>query len=196
MGPRQLPLFPLRTVLFPGGVLHLRIFEPRYLDLVRECTRADATFGVCLILDGREVGTPALPARVGTEARIVDFHTLPDGMLGIVCRGEARFRVLSTRVRDNGLVIGMVEPLAGEPALRVPPQFALLATLLERMIERIGLAFGPLRKADLDDAGWVGLRLAELLPLELAERQELLELTDPLLRLARIVELLPRFQRE
>jgi Lon protease-like protein len=193
---RELPLFPLRTVLFPGGTLHLRIFEPRYLELVRDCTRLDRTFGVCLILAGREAGAPAVPVRVGTEARIVDFYTLPDGLLGIACRGEERFRVGAVRVRDNGLLIGEVEPVGDEPKRRVPPELSLLAVLLERMIERIGAPFGPVAKRDLEDAGWVGMRLAELLPLELTERQELLEYEDPIGRLARIAELLPRFQRD
>lgn len=196
MSARELPLFPLRTVLFPGGTLHLRIFEPRYLQLVRDCTRFDRPFGVCLILSGREAGVPAVPVRVGTEARIVDFYTLPDGLLGIACRGGGRFRVLGARVRDSGLLVGEVEALAEERRCRVPAEFGLLAVLLERMIERIGAAFGSFSRAELDDAGWVGMRLAELLPLELAERQELLESEDPIARLARIAELLPRFQRD
>lgn len=196
MSAFELPLFPLRTVLFPGGTLHLRIFEPRYLQLVRDCTRLGRPFGVCLILAGREAGRPAVPARVGTEARIVDFYTLPDGLLGIACRGEGRFRVLGLRVRDNGLMIGEVEPFALEAPRALPPEFGLLAVLLERMIERIGAAFGSFSRGDLDEAGWVGMRLAELLPLELEERQELLESEDPIARLRRIAELLPRFQRD
>lgn len=196
MSARELPLFPLRTVLFPGGTLHLRIFEQRYLELVSDCARRDSTFGVCLILAGREAGAPAVPVRVGTEARIVDFYSLPEGLLGIACRGEGRFRVQAVKVRANGLLIGEVEVIAGEPRRSVPPELSLLAVLLERMIERLGTAFGPVMKADLNDAGWVGMRLAELLPLELEERQELLECVDPIARLIRIAELLPRFQRD
>jgi len=89
----DIPLFPLNTVLFPGGPLSLRIFEPRYLDLVRDCTRNGSGFGVCLILQGREAGEPAVPAAVGTFARIVDFYTLSDGLLGIRAEGGERFRV-------------------------------------------------------------------------------------------------------
>ena len=88
----DIPLFPLNAVLFPGGTLSLRIFEPRYLDLVRDCTRSNSGFGVCLILAGREAGEPATPAAVGTLAHIEDFYSLPDGLLGIRARGSRRFR--------------------------------------------------------------------------------------------------------
>ncbi|HRQ65345.1 MAG TPA: LON peptidase substrate-binding domain-containing protein [Xanthomonadaceae bacterium] len=196
MNKRALPLFPLNTVLFPGGLLALRIFEARYLDLVRECAREASCFGVCLIVGGREVGDPAVPAAIGTEARIVDFQTLPDGLLGITCRGEARFRVVRTRVRDNGLLIGEVEDLQPEPAQPVPAEFALLATILERLVEQIGAPFGEARKQDFDDAAWVGHRLAEILPLNAEERQGLLQLGDPIERLRHLAHFLPRFQRD
>ena len=107
----DLPLFPLSSVLFPEGALSLRIFESRYLDMIRDCARNDSGFGVCLILDGAEVGEPATPAAVGTYARIVDFNVQADGLLGILARGEHRFRVQQTRVRDNGLVHAQVERL-------------------------------------------------------------------------------------
>ncbi len=191
----DIPLFPLSTVLFPGGTLNLRIFEPRYLDLVRHCTRDGSGFGVCLILEGREAGEPAVPAAVGTLAHIVDFHVLPDGLLGVAAEGRSRFEVVRTRVRDNGLVHGEVRFCDAEPALPVPPEHGLLATILERLHERAGGAFGKPDRARYDDAGWVGFRLAEALPLELAERQELLQLGDPLQRLARIAQHIPRFQR-
>lgn len=194
MRTRSLPLFPLATVLFPGGPLALRIFETRYLDMVRECAREGSTFGVCLIVGGREVGEPAMPAAVGTEARIVDFQTLPDGLLGITCRGEGRFRVQKTRVRDNGLLIGEVEDIPQEAAAPVPPEFALLATILERLVEQVGAPFGEAQKRDFDDATWVGHRLAEMLPLEAEERQLLLQLEDPLERLRHLAHALPRFQ--
>ena len=97
----EIPLFPLSTVLFPGGPLQLRIFEPRYLAMVRECARANSAFGVCLILRGREAGVPAQPEAVGTLARISDFYTLPDGLLGIGAEGGQRFRVLRARARTG-----------------------------------------------------------------------------------------------
>jgi Lon protease-like protein len=187
-----LPLFPLGTVLFPGGRLALRIFEPRYLDLVRDCSRAQRGFGVCLILAGREVGEPALPAAIGCEARIVDFSATDDGLLGIVVEGGRRFRVERTRVRDNGLVVGEVAWLHEPAPTRVRPEHHLLSVVLGRLCERAGDACA---KDELEDAEWVGWRLGEWLPLTHAQRQGLLQEDDPHQRLQRIVEQLPQFQQ-
>lgn len=192
----DIPLFPLSAVLFPGGLLNLRIFEQRYLDLVRDCSRNGSGFGVCLILEGREVGEPALPAAVGTLARITDFCVLPDGLLGISAEGGERFQAATTRVRDNGLVHGEVRFWTDEPVIQVPPEHGLLATILERLLDQIGGAFAKADRARLDDASWVGFRLAELLPLEQTEKQHLLQMVDPLQRLARLQHHLPRFQRD
>lgn len=193
--PIETPLFPLNTVLFPGGVLGLRIFEPRYLDMIRDCARSGSGFGVCLILKGSEAGEPALPAASGTLARIVDFHTEPDGLLGIRAQGGERFKVHTTRVRDNGLVHGTVQFWADEPALPVPAEYGLLANILERLVEQAGGPYAQADRARFDDASWVGFRLAELLPLQLQERQQLLEITDPVERLAALTSHLSRYQR-
>ena len=99
MALTELPLFPLSSVLFPGGTLSLRIFEPRYLDLVKRCGRSGEGFGICLILDGREAGAPAIPAALGTEAAIVDFAMTDDGLLGLTVQGRRRFHVERTRVK-------------------------------------------------------------------------------------------------
>ncbi len=189
----SLPLFPLGTVLFPGGLLPLRIFEPRYLDLVRECGRQGSGFGVCLILQGSDVGAPAAPAALGCEARIVDFASTEDGLLGITVQGGRRFRVAQTRVRDNGLVVAEVEwQPEPEPELaRIRPEHQLLATLLERILERADAGF---ERAGLQDAAWVGWRLAEWLPLQMTDRQGLLQEADPHRRLQRLIEQLPTFQ--
>ena len=187
----SLPLFPLATVLFPGGRLGLRIFEPRYLDLVRDCTRQQRGFGICLILAGREVGEPALPAAVGCEARIVDFAATEDGLLGITVEGGRRFRVERTRVRDNGLVVGDVAWLHECAPERVRPEHQLLSVVLGRLCERAG---DQCDKAELEDAEWVGWRLGEWLPLTHAQRQGLLQEDDPHMRLQRLVEQLPQFQ--
>ena len=195
MKRREIPLFPLNAVLFPGGSLGLRIFEPRYLDMVRECSRAGADFGICLILEGHEVGLPALPAAVGTLASIVDFDSLSDGLLGITVHGGARFCVQRSRVRGNGLVIGEVRLWPDEPRVPVPVEFALLPTILERLGEQAGLAWRNGPREHFDDASWVGYRLSELLPLDAAERQQLLEVTDPLERLATLRDAMPRFQK-
>ena len=192
--PTTLPIFPLHTVLFPGAPLRLRIFEQCYLDLVRDCSRDGVGFGVCLILEGREAGEAATPAAVGTLARITDFYTLPDGLLGISAEGGERFQVARTRVRDNGLVHAEVRFWPDEPIVPVPPEYGLLATILERLLEQSGSAFANVERARLDDAGWVGFRLAEALPLAQAEKQQLLQMTDPLQRLAQLAHYLPRFQ--
>ena len=191
----DIPLFPLNSVLFPGGALSLRIFERRYLDLVRDCARSGGGFGVCLILHGEEVGDAAVPAAVGTLARIVDFCTLPDGLLGISAQGGERFHVDSSRVRDNGLAHGVVRFWPDEPVIPLPPEFSLLASILERLLEQPGSPLARAERALFDNASWVGFRLAEALPLENRERQHLLQMTDPLDRLAQLMHYLPRFQR-
>jgi uncharacterized protein len=191
----EVPLFPLNTVLYPGGQLQLRIFEPRYLDLVRECTRTGSAFGVCLILDGNEVGSPARPAAVGTLARITDFNHRADGLLGISTEGGGRFRVLRTRVRSDGLLRGEVELWPEEGSQQVPVEFALLQTILERLIETMGPHWRHASRDSYEDAGWLGFRLAELLPLAGDEQQQLLEMTDPIRRLATLRDILPRFQK-
>ncbi|MBE1160400.1 LON peptidase substrate-binding domain-containing protein [Dyella acidiphila] len=191
----EVPLFPLNTVLYPGGHLQLRIFEPRYLDLVRECTRTGSAFGVCLILEGAEAGAPATPAAVGTLARITDFSHRADGLLGITTEGGSRFRVLRTRVRSDGLLRGEVALWPEEATQQVPVEFSLLQTILERLIETMGPPWRHASRDLYDDAGWLGFRLAELLPLAGDEQQHLLEMTDPIRRLATLRDILPRFQK-
>ena len=191
----DIPLFPLSSVLFPGGRLHLRIFEPRYLDLVRECCRDGSPFGVCLILAGRETGEPAVPAAIGTLARISDFQRDENGLLGIVAEGGARFRVSHSRVRADGQLRGNAERWPGELPQEVPVEFALLQSILERLIETMAPHWRHAARSDYDDASWLGFRLAELLPLDTREQQRMLELTDPLRRLAELRDILPRFQK-
>ena len=195
MKRHELPLFPLNAVLFPGSTLGLRIFEARYLDMLRDCARGGGAFGVCLIMQGQEAGEPALPAAVGTCARLVDFDVLPDGLLGISVTGGARFQVNKTRVRDNGLVIGEVRHWPDEPEVAVPVELSLLPAILERLVEQAGLSWRNGPRERYEDASWVGFRLAELLPLGDTERQRLLELTDPLERLATLRDAMPRFQK-
>lgn len=186
-----LPLFPLHSVLFPGGQVQLRVFEPRYLDLIRNCAGNGRPFGVVLIAEGEESGPPATPEMIGTSAVITDFHTLPGGLLGIQARGNRRFRILHHQAQANGLLIGQVHWLAQDPPdLPVPPQFGLLAHLLHNLLER----FGDLSDGDqrLDDAAWVAWRLAETLPLSMAQRQQLLSADDPLQRLQQLAHWLPQ----
>lgn len=192
----DLPLFPLTSVLFPGSRLPLRVFEPRYVDLVRECTRHGSGFGVCLILDGGESGMPAVPAAIGTIAHILDFNSTEDGLLGIVAQGGQRFRVERSHIRSNGLLRGEVEVWPAEPQCEVPVEFALLQSILERLIETMAPQWRDAPRSAYDDASWVGYRLAELLPLSAPEQQRLLELDQPLRRLAELRDILPRFQKD
>jgi len=183
----ELPLLPLNTVLFPGGPLRLRIFEPRYLDMVRRCLKESRTFGVVLILEGEEAGEVVSIAERGTSARIVDFDTLPDGLLGIDCLGEQRFRVLGRRRQGDGLNLGQVDYLPDDPPCALPAELAHLGELLREVLPQLGERYAHV-VAQYQDAGWVGNRWAEVLPLTVAEQQQLLELADPLARLAQVAE--------
>lgn len=189
-----LPLFPLPVVLFPGGYLPLRIFEQRYIDMVRECSATGSRFGVCLIDNTEQAERPANHHRLGTTAEICDFFTLEDGLLGIVAHGCDRFIVQRTRLRDNGLLAGDVELLTEAPGGSVPEQYSVLSLIAQRFMEQVGDQYPSYRPDDLQNSNWVGYRLAELLPLENSERQSLLQLADPLDRLQMLLELLPRFQ--
>ncbi|MCY7355472.1 MAG: LON peptidase substrate-binding domain-containing protein, partial [Lysobacter sp.] len=183
--------FPLDTVLLPGASLGLRIFEARYLDLVRECTRNNHGFGVCLILDGGEVVAPATPAAFGTEARIEDFGTGNDGLLTLQVRGGRRFHVRRTRVRDNGLTIGEVEWCEADLDDPLRPEHGLLGVLLHKLLEQVGGEHAKAPLARYDDAAWVGWRLAELLPFADKQRQLLLQEDDAHARLEQLLQLMP-----
>jgi Lon protease-like protein len=177
----SIALFPLNIVLFPDGPLPLRIFETRYVDMVRSCMREARGFGVVLIREGHEVG-PAETFEVGTLAKIVDFHQLPDGLLGLSCTGEQRFRIRSRSRQADGLNLAEVDWLAAEPTLPVPPRHARLSALLKTVLPQLGEVYTGMAMR-LDDAAWVGHRLAEILPIPLPDKQALLELDDPIQRL-------------
>lgn len=190
----EIPIFPLRTVLFPGGQLPLRIFEQRYLEMVRMCTRTDTGFGVCYLVDVGDKGAPARSARVGTLARIVDWYTLEDGLLGLTAEGTSRFVLGADRLDKNGLMMGEVEWLPEPPPTSVPVAFDVLSQVLARFMEKASDHYPDYSPDSLQDACWVGYRLSELLPLGGVEKQHLLELTDPLDRLQSLLDVLPRFQ--
>lgn len=183
----EIALFPLQTVLYPRGPLSLRIFETRYLDMVSRCLKEEQGFGVCLIREGSETGTAQIHM-IGTLARIRDWSQGPDGLLHILAWGERRFQVESLRKQPDGLNLGQVEWLPDEPAAALPEARQHLAELLRQIIAQVG---GPYEGAEgfYADAGWVGSRLAELLPISLPQRQYLLELNDPLKRLEIIATL-------
>lgn len=183
-----MPLFPLDTVLFPGGRLPLRIFEQRYMEMTKACIRDSSPFGVCLIREGREVGAPATPVEVGCLARIGNWDMPQLGLLHVTALGVQRFRILERRVQPDGLAVASIELLQSDVDFEVPENCAGCVRLLERVIEQQGALFEPPHR--LDSASWVSSRLAEILPLPLAAKQELLELGDARARLERLNSLL------
>lgn len=177
----ELSLFPLGTVLYPEGRLGLRVFEPRYLDMVSRCLREEGTFGICLIREGHEVGEAARPHDIGTEARIVDWDRDDDGLLGLTVHGQRRFRVQTTQVQPDNLLLAEVEWLEDEP-VPLPAEYTPLADLLWQLLQQVE----PERASEgerFSDAAWVGYRLAECLPLQPEQSQALLAQEDPVVRL-------------
>lgn len=189
MATLTIPLFPLHSVLFPGGPLVLRIFEPRYLDMVSRCLKDESGFGVVLIREGREVGETPQIYEVGTFGHISYWEQRKDGLLGITVTGERRFRILQTAVQPNQLMTAEVELLPALPARLLPKQHTSLASLLQRILGELEHPYTTLER-HYDDAEWVGGRLAELLPLDLVQKQRLLQEEDPLLRLERLAAIL------
>ncbi len=184
----QIPLFPLNAVLFPGGVLPLRIFEQRYLDMAAACMKEESPFGVCLIVAGEEAGGVAEPHPVGTLARIADWEMEQLGLLQVTTRGEQRFRIIDTTVGQNNLLQAEVELIANDGPLPFPVERQRLLPLLRRIARDIGPARIP-EPHHYDDAEWVGYRITEILPVQNLAKQKLLELEDPISRL----EILERF---
>lgn len=181
-GSDEIALFPLQTVLFPGARLPLRLFEQRYLEMAKSVLRDNSVFGVCRILEGSEVGAPALAAPVGCLARIESWDMQQLGVLQIVALGERRFRVLDRHVAANGLAWARTELLAEEVDAPVPERYAPLIRLLERGLgERAGDA-----QARFDSSLWVSSQLAQGLPLPLEFKQALLELDAADERLGRL----------
>ena len=186
---KNVPLFPLGTVLFPGGLLPLRIFEQRYLEMAKGCLRDGTPFGVCLIREGAEVGTPATHEDLGCLARVTQWDMQQLGLLQVVAQGGGRFRVLAKRIRADGLILADIELLAENADAPMPEKFRACRQLLERIVAEHGerLFAKPFL---LDSSAWVGARLAEVLPLPVAARQKLLELDDSMQRLEILQRLL------
>ena len=195
---QEIPLFPLGSVLFNGGRLPLRIFEPRYLDLVGRCMKAQSGFGVVLIREGTEARQPGQDEPptlfdIGTYARIVDFNRLDDGMLGIVCAGDRKYRIHRSWQAPDHLTMAEVEFLAEEQSAAVEEEFASLVETLRLltkhpMVQQLGL------QVDYDDARSVSWRLAELLPLQAETKQALLAMESPRLRLEEIKRLVDKLR--
>jgi Lon protease-like protein len=189
--PARLPLFPLNTVIFPGGQLPLRIFEQRYLDMVKQAIADDAPFGICAIREGTETGVPAVPYSIGTRVRVTDWDMPQTGILHIETRALERFVVRSTHTEPSGLLIGTVEDVSAESAIATPDELELAIEILRHIIDEYGDAHFP-GPHELDNAVWVGYRLSEVLPLTLSIKQNLLEMNDSVMRLRILTEYLKK----
>ncbi|RSZ46039.1 MULTISPECIES: LON peptidase substrate-binding domain-containing protein [unclassified Variovorax] len=201
----HIPLFPLGTVLFPGGLLPLRIFEVRYLDMIGKCRKADVPFGVVSLTSGSEVRKAGADAEsfaaIGTLAMIREFESPQSGLLQIECLGTQRFRVRSHELQKHGLWVAEVEAVNDDIALEIPDDLRHTSTALQRLIgtleERRQAQGGTMRLPigepyRFDDCGWVANRWCELVPMQLELRQRLMELDSPLMRLELVSDLLAR----
>ncbi|MFT3848483.1 MAG: LON peptidase substrate-binding domain-containing protein [Propionivibrio sp.] len=178
----EIPLFPLGGVLCPGGVLSLKVFEQRYLEMAAACMKNRTPFGVCLIASGKEVGEPAIPHDVGTLAHI-DVGDMPRlGILMLTVRGGRRFRILSKTTQADGLLRAEVELLAEQPGRTIPEAQLGMLPLLRKVASDLGPERMP-EPHEYDDAAWVGYRLTEIVPVQPLAKQKLLELDDPVSRL-------------
>lgn len=186
---QEVSIFPLNTVLFPDGLLPLRVFELRYIEMTKACLRDDRPFGVCLIREGKEVGEAAVPEPVGCLARIAHWEMPQLGVFQLLARGAERFRIREMRVQPNQLIVASVQAMA--PDTGREPVDPDCGNLLRMIIEKAGAERFP-EPVRLDDAAWVGYRLAEVLPIDTATRQALLELTDAQQRLVRLGEILAK----
>ena len=183
----RLPVFALNTVLFPGGSLALKVFEPRYVEMTKACLRDGSPFGVCLIREGKEVGDPAVPAAFGCTARIADWELPHPNLFHIGALGERRFRILASEVDALGLIVCEAELLEPEDSDAEPDE--LCRSVLAAVLEKIGAEQFPSPIA-LDDPVWVSYRLAEVLPIATSLRQQLLELPHAQDRLSILRDLL------
>lgn len=187
MSAKTFPLFPLKVVIFPQGLLPLRIFEARYLDMVKSCYKDNTEFGVVAVVDGESSGFPFCD--VGTAVRIVDFDVPEIGLINIRCLATERFRVLSANQREDGLWMGEVVSIDNDMATALPDDLIKTSDNLRQLINAL-LKQGftedtlPIAKPYLfDDCAWVANRWIELLNLPLEQKQRFLELDSPVVRL-------------
>ncbi|MBQ0833709.1 LON peptidase substrate-binding domain-containing protein [Marinobacter sp.] len=185
----KVPVFPLNSVVLPGGRVPLQLFEPRYIDMLTRCLKEDQGFVITLLRDGEESGRVASFYETGTYVRIIDFQQLENGLLGITVEGDAKVSITRSWQQDDGLNLGEVAFLPAETRADIPLVFHELPSVLRALfrhpvIDELGMS------VDYDEACSVGWRLTELLPLDKLEKQQLLEMQDPLTRLSRLQELL------
>ena len=198
---QSLPLFPLGTVLFPDGVLSLRVFEVRYLDMISKCRKTGAPFGVVSLTQGSEVRQPGSTeafSQVGTLATIEQFEQPQPGLMLVRAAGAQRFRITSSEQLKHGLWVADVERLAPDVPVPVPEDLQPAASALQRLIQSLQMRPGPAGALPLqppwklDDCGWIANRWCELLPLPVALKQRLMELDNPLVRLELVSDVLTR----
>lgn len=195
---RKIPLFPLGTVLFPDGVIALKIFEARYLDMIKRCLREKTEFGVVSIMknaDASEEDVSLSFSKIGTLAQIEDFDPVQPALYMTKSFGTQRFKLIGSNQEASGLWIGEVELLENDPLIPIPQEHQKVAELLDQIISLIQsedlLGEAPFKKPfKVDDCGWVSNRLAELLPLSLAQKNHLLAQTNPRIRLDLITEII------
>lgn len=186
----EIPLFPLNSVLFPGGVLPLRIFESRYIDMVSRCMKQQSPFGIVMIKSGKEVGDAPEVYEYGTLADIHYFEQLDNGLLGITARGGQRFHIQDSWVEANQQLMANVTLLADEPRLTLSEdEYQPWTELLAEILQQLGPPYSLL-PCEYDNATWLGHRLAELLPIERELKQLFLQMNEPQQRLERIIALL------
>jgi hypothetical protein len=169
----EIPLFPLKTVLLPANTLGLKIFEPRYLDMVANCMRENSLFGVILIHRGEEAGTATDIYSIGTTATISDWEHRADGLLGVTALGIQRFEVLSTRTQSDGLTLAEVKMLADNDSSEIPEQYQYMLELLNH----ISAQAGRISNADQSFCE-ILYQLIYLLPIDVTLKQRLLEIPD------------------
>jgi Lon protease-like protein len=195
---RKIPLFPLGTVLFPDGVIALKIFEARYLDMIKQCLREKTEFGVVSIIknsDATEQDISLSFSKIGTLAQIEDFNPVQPALYMTKSFGTQRFKLFSSKQEANGLWMGEVELLDKDPLIPIPLEHQGVAKLLDEILSVIQsedlLGDAPFKKPfKTDDCGWVSNRLAELLPISLIQKNHLLAQTNPRIRLDLISEII------
>jgi len=185
----NVPLFPLNSVVLPGGRIPLQLFEPRYLDMLARCLKEDRGFVVVLLREGAENGKVAAFYDIGTYVRIIDFRQLENGLLGITVEGQSKVSVVRSWQQEDGLNVGDVECLIDENVLSIPERYAELPSVLKALFRHPVIRDLDM-EVDYEDARDVGWRLTELLPLDKQEKQRLVELQNPLERLDRLNDLL------
>ena len=184
----EVPIFPLNTVLLPEAELSLRIFEPRYTDMISRCMKSSSSFGVCLIREGQEAGLASSTYEMGTLADIQDWNMRADGFLGITVRGDKRFKILNEEVKPGQLLVAKIEVFEDDCQIMISRDYEFLFSLFNDLQNQSDIVYS-LDKLAKDGGNRLGLALANLLPIKLTQKQYFLQLTNPELRLEGIADL-------